>query len=265
MGIFQAVTCITQTLNKALTDIKITPPVISDITADLTDLSNLQKLLNDDTKDDSTKSSTTLEVSEIQRETSASSQQSASATSSLSTSSISLCATQTASNCRVACHSASCSTTCYLAFTGCSVTGTTSTISSSASACAYNPVTDGSSSTIPLAAFVTTAWWDYGISCAVSCASFVQPSASVTPASSSIASSTISSGTASITSATRESSTASSKLVPSSNSSVQSSMSSSNSTAGISTTGSSVGTTFVTSTKSSSLTITSMIRLCVTL
>ena len=65
MGIFQAVTCITQTLNKALTDIKITPPVISDITADLTDLSNLQKLLNDDTKDDSTKSSTTLEVFEI--------------------------------------------------------------------------------------------------------------------------------------------------------------------------------------------------------
>lgn len=88
---------------------------------------------------------------------------------------------QTVSDCRVSCptSSASCSTTCFSTFSGCSATGTTSTISSSASACPYNPSSDVPSNTIPMAAFSTIAWWDYGISCAGSCTDFTQPSASV--------------------------------------------------------------------------------------
>ena len=84
------------------------------------------------------------------------------------------------SDCRISCpSSASCSTTCYSTSAGCSATGTTSTVSESAAVCAFNPASDVPSQTIPLAAFITTAWWDYGISCAGSCTDFTLPPSSV--------------------------------------------------------------------------------------
>ena len=142
--IFNAVSCVEQGLTKTVSDIEADTP--DDVTDDLTDLNNLQKPLENDEDNDDPSGSSTQE----------SSQPSTSApTSSVMTSSTSSFSTNSSSS--------------------------VSSSTSSAAACAWNPVSDVSNS-IPLAQFSTTAWWDYGISCAGACSDFTAPAASVSGA-----------------------------------------------------------------------------------
>ena len=142
--IFNAVSCVEQGLTKTVSDIEANIP--DDVTDDLTDLNNLQKPLENDEDNDDPSASTTQESSQP--------------STSPPTSSV-----------------VSSSTNSFSTSTSSSVSSSTS----SAAACAWNPVSDVSNS-IPLAQFSTTAWWDYGISCAGACSDFTAPAASVSGA-----------------------------------------------------------------------------------
>ncbi|KAM0800811.1 hypothetical protein BDR22DRAFT_889161 [Usnea florida] len=165
--IFNAATCLTKSINVAISDIK-------PVTSDLSDLNALQIPLENDNEDGNEPSQSQAPQNPL------STRLSTTSASSSGSRDQSCSDFRTVSDCRVSCpSSASCSTTCSSTSIGCGATGTTSTVSNSAAACAFNPVSDVPSQTIPLAAFIATAWWDYGISCAGPCTDFTLPPSSI--------------------------------------------------------------------------------------
>ncbi|KAL1980204.1 hypothetical protein VTN96DRAFT_4470 [Rasamsonia emersonii] len=226
--LFNAVSCVTDNLNKAVTEIEggINNGFknVNDVESTLTNLENLQKPL-DSNQQESNKPTESAQSTESKTSSQTSSQTSSCTASSTvldvfvgcfvtaapgrrgqgaqscttskstitgcdltatTTTTFSSCTSmQTASDCRAICpsvtstpervRSQSCSTTCYSTFTGCDITGTTTTTYTSPDACPM--LTSGAATTTIQGPFVT-AWWDYGLSCAGSCSAFSVPSGS---------------------------------------------------------------------------------------